>query len=137
VSAINLEMIMLPYRTARAIRIEDFRVRLEDRPGWVWGTTRVPQKGEEIFCAAGLGTVTAVHGKTGNGSRLVQIGLGEAVKQPFFAAASNVLLAPVETAAPVGASGKKRQGRKTAAGATAGAATEEWLGGSSKAVLLE
>lgn len=86
---------MLPYRTKTALRIEDFQVRLADHPGWVWGTARLPQQGEEIFCAAGMGTVTALHGKTGDGSRLVQIGLTNAARRPFFAAASNVLLAPL------------------------------------------
>ncbi len=91
---------MLPFRNANKLRIEDFRVSLEDRPGWVWGTTRVPRQGEEIFCAAGAGTVTALHGKTGDGSRLVQIGLANVPKRPFFAAASNVLLPPAEADAP-------------------------------------
>ncbi len=91
---------MLPFRTKTALRIEDFRVRLTDRPGWVWGTARLPQQGEEIFCAAGMGTVTALHGKTGDGSRLVQIGLENAVRRPFFAAASNVLLAPLSNVIP-------------------------------------
>jgi hypothetical protein len=85
---------MLPFRPAIALRIEDFRVRLTDRPGWVWGTTRVPQEGEEIFCAAGIGTVKELHGKTGDGSRLVQVTLADPKKRPYFAAASNVLLAP-------------------------------------------
>ncbi len=91
---------MLPFRTKTALCIEDFRVRLTDRPGWVWGTARLPQQGEEIFCAAGMGTVTALHGKTGDGSRLVQIGLENAVRRPFFAAASNVLLAPLSNVIP-------------------------------------
>jgi hypothetical protein len=87
---------MLPYRAADKLRAEDFRVRPEDRPGWVRGTTRLPREGEEIFCAAGHGTVTALHGKTGDGSRLVQIGLDGATKHPFYAAASNVLLPPAD-----------------------------------------
>jgi hypothetical protein len=88
---------MLPYRTVGKLRVEDFRVRLEDRPGWVWGTTRLPLAGEEIYCAAGQGTVTALHGKTGDGSRLVQVGIIGRDKHPFFAAASNVLLPPADT----------------------------------------
>jgi hypothetical protein len=85
---------MLPYRSQNALRMEDFRVQLTDRPGWVWGSTRVPEKGEEIFCAAGIGMVKELHGKTGNGSRLVQIEFADPKKRPFFASTSNVLLAP-------------------------------------------
>jgi hypothetical protein len=85
---------MLPYRPATALRIDDFRVRPADRPGWVRGTDRLPLEGEEVFCAAGSGTVTELHGKTGDGSRLLRIALVDPKKRPFFAAASNVLLAP-------------------------------------------
>jgi len=48
--------------------------------------------------------VLSVHGKTGDGSRLLQIRLGDGTP-PFFAAASNVLVMP-----PV----KRTRSRKTA-----------------------
>lgn len=114
---------MLPYRTTTALRVEDFRVRLTDRPGWVRGTARLPQQGEEIFCAAGMGTVTALHGKTGDGSRLVQIGLASAAQHPFFAAASNVLLRPAAAAVP-------EAGARNGSGAPSTAEPAVWLGGS-------
>jgi len=85
---------MLPYRVTKQLRGEDFRVSADDRPGWVRGTARTPVVGEEIFCAAGAGMVMALLGKTGDGSRLVQIGLASPANPPFFAAASNVLLRP-------------------------------------------
>lgn len=120
---------MLPYRAANELRLGDFRVKLEDRPGWVWGSTRVPLEGEEIFCAAGAGTVTALHGKTGDGSRLLQIGLASAVKQPYFAAASNVLVAP---AASILAEESATRG----AGSHAPDNADIWLGRSGGAIRL-
>jgi hypothetical protein len=96
---------MLPYRQTRRLQIEDFRVRPENCPGWVWGNTRLPRDGEAIFCAAGSGTVTALHGKTGDGSRLIQIELAGGTSRPFFAAASNVLLPPADGDAGEGRGG--------------------------------
>jgi hypothetical protein len=116
---------MLPYRTVGKLRADDFRVRLEDRPGWVWGTTRLPLAGEEIYCAAGEGTVTALHGKTGDGSRLVQVGIIGRDKHPFFAAASNVLLPP---ASAVGAARVR---------GSSSVEPEPWLGGSGGGPHLE
>lgn len=88
---------MLPYRSKAALRKEDFRVDPAGRPGWVPGTMRLPREGEAVFCAAGLGTVKSLGGRTGDGSRLLQILLGSAATAPFFAAASNVLLPPLAT----------------------------------------
>jgi hypothetical protein len=50
--------------------------------------------GDEVFCVGGAGVVTAVLGKTGDGSRLLEIRLSTEGARPFFAAASNVLVAP-------------------------------------------
>lgn len=78
----------------KALRVHDFRVSDEDRPGWVRGTVRSLTAGDEVYCAGGAGTVTAVHGKTGDGSRLLQIRLTDEAHPPFYAAASNVLVMP-------------------------------------------
>jgi hypothetical protein len=64
------------------------------RPGWVSGLERVPGVGEEIFCVAGVGEVVKVLGRTGDGSRLLEVKLTDPGTKPFFAAASNVLVAP-------------------------------------------
>jgi hypothetical protein len=48
--------------------------------------------GEAVVCAGGEGTVISLHGKTSDGSRLVQIRLSEEGSPPYFAAASNVLV---------------------------------------------
>lgn len=79
--------------SARAPRGDCFRVDPEHRPGWVRGSERIPEVGETVYCAGGEGTMAAVHGKTGDGSRLLQIRLAD-VKAPFYAAASNVLVSP-------------------------------------------
>jgi hypothetical protein len=80
--------------SARALRGNDFRVVPEHRPGWVRGNERMPEIGEAVYCAGGEGTMTALHGKTGDGSRLLQIRLADGKAPPFFAAASNVLVCP-------------------------------------------
>lgn len=78
----------------RALRANDFRIDEEARPGWVRGTVRTPALGEEVYCAGGAGKIAALHGKTGDGSRLLQIRLDGDSSPPFFAAASNVLVMP-------------------------------------------
>jgi hypothetical protein len=75
-------------------RSEDLVVHSGERPDWIAATTRALRVGEEVFCAGGAGVVTAVLGKTGDGSRLLQIQLEDPATKPFFAAASNVLVAP-------------------------------------------
>jgi hypothetical protein len=80
--------------SARGLREADFRVTPEQRPGWVRGNERLPSVGETVFCAGGEGTMIALHGKTGDGSRLIQIRLDNEKSPPFFAAASNVLVKP-------------------------------------------
>lgn len=64
------------------------------RPGWVSGAERVPSVGDPVECSGGPGEVVRVLGKTGDGSRLLEIKLADARARPFFAAASNVLVAP-------------------------------------------
>ena len=78
----------------KRLRAEDERVDPLSRPGWTTGLERVPAVGEEVLCAGGRGEVVALLGKTGDGSRLLEIRLEETGTKPFFAAASNVLVAP-------------------------------------------
>lgn len=80
--------------SAKRIRGEDLVVSSTSRPGWVAATERVPGVGEEVWCVGGAGVVHAVLGKTGDGSRLLEIRLSDPGAKPFFAAASNVLVAP-------------------------------------------
>jgi hypothetical protein len=80
--------------SAKRIRDEHLFVSATDRPGWVAATERAPRVGDDVYCVGGAGTVSAVLGKTGDGSRLLQIQLSDPTAKPFFAAASNVLVAP-------------------------------------------
>jgi len=89
---------MLPYTAGNAIRLNDFRVDAVGHPGWARADSRPLLAGEEVLCAGGMGTVKEVHGRTGDGSRLVQVCFSEAGKKPFFAAASNLLLPPLVVA---------------------------------------
>lgn len=86
---------MAKSRGAKSLRAEEFRVSPDDRPGWVRGSVATPEVGQEVYCAGGPGAVVSVHGKTGDGSRLLQIRLEDEAARPFFAAASNVLVAPL------------------------------------------
>ena len=81
--------------TSKRIRDEELFVSAATHPGWVPATERTPTVGEEVFCTGGAGVVAAVLGKTGDGSRLLEIRLSDPASRPFFAAASNVLVAPV------------------------------------------
>lgn len=85
---------MMKMNSANRIRPADLRVDAEGRPGWVRGSERCPAVGEEVVCTGGFGVVVSVRGKTGDGSPLVQIRLDDPDSPAFYAAASNVLLAP-------------------------------------------
>lgn len=91
--------------STRRVLNGEFYVDATARPGWLTAVERAPAVGEEVFCAAGPGTVFAVLGKTGDGSRLLEIRLPSADSKPFFAAASNVLVAPVNGAASIAVMG--------------------------------
>lgn len=80
--------------TTKRLHVEDFRVDASDRPGWVAGNVRILGIGEEVYCIGGTGIIAAILGKTGDGSRLLEIRLADETAKPFFAAASNVLVQP-------------------------------------------
>lgn len=63
-------------------------------PEWPSGGVRVPAVGEQVLCTAGIAEVVKLLGKTGDGSRLLELRLLQAGGKPFFAAASNVRVAP-------------------------------------------
>ncbi|MEX2583606.1 MAG: hypothetical protein WD766_10040 [Gemmatimonadota bacterium] len=85
---------MIKGNSTKRLREAEFRVSPEERPGWVLASERTPGVGQTVYCAGGEGTVISLHGKTGDGSRLLQIRLATEPKHPFFAAASNVLVEP-------------------------------------------
>lgn len=85
----------VPANSARRIRTEDLRVDDAAQPGWVSGVDRLPSLGEHVFCTAGMAEVVRLLGRTGDGSRLLELKLLEEGKHPpFFVAASNVRVAP-------------------------------------------
>lgn len=81
--------------STRRIKRETMQVsESAERPGWVLATERLPDVGEEVHCAEGIARVVRLLGKTGDGSRLVELSLPERPRQAFFVAASNLLVPP-------------------------------------------
>lgn len=81
--------------STRRMRDDELFVSDVAHPGWIPASQRSPRVGDEVFCTGGAGVVAAVLGKTGDGSRLLEIKLADPAARPFFAAASNVLVAPI------------------------------------------
>jgi len=74
------------------------RVDRSARPGWKTGKEQPPDPGQLVYCTEGMAEVVRVVGKTGDGSRLLELRLLEKEAPPFYAAASNVLVMPAEGA---------------------------------------
>lgn len=59
-----------------------------------WTTSdRLPSVGEIVLCTGGRAQVIKLHGKTSDGSRLIELKLLDEQGPPFFAASSNILVA--------------------------------------------
>lgn len=84
----------LPSNGNRRIQREDLHVDPALFPEWISGRERSPAVGERVYCTGGAAEVVRVLGKTGDGSRLLELKLPPETAKPFFAAASNVLVAP-------------------------------------------
>ncbi|HEX6912195.1 MAG TPA: hypothetical protein VF142_17460 [Longimicrobium sp.] len=80
--------------STRRMRDDELFVSAATHPGWISAGDQPVTVGEEVFCTGGAGVVAAVLGKTSDGSRLLEIKLSNPDARPFFAAASNVLVAP-------------------------------------------
>jgi hypothetical protein len=72
---------------------DGLRVNAETETDWMAGTDRLPCVGEIVKCTGGMAEVVKLHGKTSDGSRLLELKLIAEKAPPFFAAASNVLVA--------------------------------------------
>ena len=70
------------------------RVDRSARPGWKTGAEQPPRPGQAVYCTEGMAEVVRILGKTGDGSRLLELRLLEKDAPPFYAAASNVLVMP-------------------------------------------
>lgn len=87
----------VPFRFGRRngeMSPEKLRIDRTARPGWPTGAEQLPDVGDEVYCTEGIGSVVRLLGHTGDGSRLLELRLPGAEKHPFYAAASNVLVAP-------------------------------------------
>jgi hypothetical protein len=80
--------------SSRRVSGLNLRVDPETRSGWIAASEQMPVAGDEVQCTEGTALVVRVLGKTGDGSRLLELSLPDRPRQPFFAAASNVLVAP-------------------------------------------
>jgi hypothetical protein len=78
--------------SSRRFRLEELRVDGSDHPEWVSGSDRLPVAGEHVLCTGGMAEVVRILGKTGDGSRLLELRLLDGKHPPFFVAASNVRL---------------------------------------------
>jgi len=74
-------------------RAEDVRVDPILRPGWISGADRLPNPGEDVYCAEGPAEVVRLLGKTESG-RLLELKVADGRRTPFFAAAANILVQP-------------------------------------------
>jgi hypothetical protein len=108
-------------RPLKRVHNVEMYVDRDARPGWISGAERIPGVGEEVFCAGGQGEIAAVLGRTGDGSRLLEVRLPDPKAKPFFAAASNVLVTPV----PV--SREDESGSENGSSPTAVVETGFWL----------
>lgn len=80
----------------RRINSADLHVDPAARPDWPSGAERTPSIGEQVYCTGGIAEVVRLLGKTGDGSRLLELKLPVTAAKPFFVAASNILVAPAE-----------------------------------------
>ena len=85
---------MVTNNSVNRLRPQDLHVDKNARPDWTAGTHADLKLGDVVLCSGGLATVTKVRGKTGDGSRLLELKLVEGDQHPFYAAASNVLVGP-------------------------------------------
>ncbi len=81
-------------RRASHLAPDKLKVDRAARPDWPTGAERMPTVGEEVYCTEGMCSVTRVLGRTGNGSRLLELRLAGGDQRAFYAAASNVLVRP-------------------------------------------
>lgn len=82
-------------QNGRRVPLRSLRVESAEHPGWVTGSERLPAIGDRVHCSEGLAEVVRILGKTGDGSRLLELALPDQPRRPFFAAASNVLVEPL------------------------------------------
>jgi hypothetical protein len=80
--------------SSRRITRDELKVRTLGPEGWPSAATRLPAPGEQVQCTEGPAEVVRILGRTGDGSRLLELALPDRPNKPFFAAGSNVLVQP-------------------------------------------
>lgn len=80
--------------SSKRMKADNLSVNREAQPDWITGLEKIPSVGEMVMCTGGMAEVIKLHGKTGDGSRLLELSLVGEKAPPFYAAASNVLVAP-------------------------------------------
>ncbi len=81
----------------KPIDAAELRIDRSAHPDWPTGGEQPPARGQHVYCLGGMAEVMRILGKTGNGSRLLELRLLDQAAPPFLTAASNVLVAPVAT----------------------------------------
>ena len=87
--------------SSKRMKAEDLHVDREAQPEWATGTEKLPQVGEIVMCTSGMAEVIKLHGKTSDGSRLIELRLVEEKAPPFFASSSNILVRPVDAVSAI------------------------------------
>ena len=80
--------------SSKRMKTDDLTVCRETQPDWKTGVEKLPSVGELVMCTGGMAEVIKLHGKTSDGSRLLELRLVAEKAPPFYAAASNVLVPP-------------------------------------------
>jgi len=82
------------------LRQADLRINRLEQPGWILATERMPVCGETVQCTDGLAYFVRAVGRTDSGGRLLELRMHDGRRQPFFAAAANVLVTEEPPAVP-------------------------------------
>lgn len=85
--------------SSKRMKADDLQINRESQPEWSTGSEKLPTVGEIVMCTSGMAEVIKLHGKTSDGSRLLELRLVEEKAPPFFASSSNVLVRPTEVVA--------------------------------------
>lgn len=80
--------------SSKRMKTDDLSISRENQPDWMTGVEKLPLVGELVLCTGGMAEVVKLHGKTSDGSRLLELRLVAEKAPPFYAAASNVLVPP-------------------------------------------
>lgn len=81
--------------SSRRMTVEGLKVASGSDTDWHPCADRLPTVGEIVKCTGGMAEVIKLHGKTSDGSRLIELKLIAEKAPPFYAASSNILVQQV------------------------------------------